>query len=88
MTEVVHLGQEESGSDHHLVSFISFPSSRLVNSVPVNWTTIPVNWGTVPAMWSTAGTAPGQGLGVPPCSRTSRALLDQRRSISAAVRAT
>ena len=45
MTEVAHMGQEECETPHHLVSIISFPSSRFlveflkVGAIPVMWAT-------------------------------------------------
>ena len=51
MTEVDHFRQEECvwmASQHHSVSFISFPWGRPDSYVPVKWASIPVRWSTVP----------------------------------------
>lgn len=46
------MGQGKSESGHHLVSIVSFSSSRLVGLIPVMWATIPVMWAT-PGMVAT-----------------------------------
>jgi hypothetical protein len=45
-TEMAHMGQGKSECGHHLVSIVSFSSSRLVCYIPVKWATIPVMWAT------------------------------------------
>ena len=46
MIEAAHLGQGKSENGRHLVSIISFPSSRLLDRIPVIWATVPVMWAT------------------------------------------